>query len=170
MSPPQAVGAADEERVALIDGTGSVIGGAARSIMRRDNLLHVVVAVLVRNTSGGVYVHRRTTSKDVFPGSHDCWIAGCLTYGEEPETAALRELEEELGIEVDAADLVPACFASAPVGGRHMILLLYLCRSWREEPRPLHATALKWLAPPDMDAGEMPPADRPLIALLEALL
>ena len=82
----------------------------------------------------------------------------------------VRELEEELGIAVDAAALTPACFASAPVGERHMILLLYLCRQWRGEPRPLDAAAVKWLRPDEMAAAEMPPADRPLIALLSALI
>jgi 8-oxo-dGTP diphosphatase len=51
-----------------------------------------------------------------------------------------------------------------------MILLLYICRAWRGAPAPLDATALKWLRPADMAPDEMPPADRPLIALLEALL
>ena len=56
-----------------------------------------------------------------------------------------RELEEELGIQADAAG-VPACFASAPLGGRHMILPLYLPLLARR-PRPLDATALAWLRP-----------------------
>ena len=87
-----------EEQVAIIDRSGTVVGSAPRSVMRRENLPHVVVAVLVRDSVGRIYVHRRTGSKDVFPGMHDCWVAGCLTFGEEPEAAAARELEEELGI------------------------------------------------------------------------
>jgi isopentenyldiphosphate isomerase len=87
-----------EERVALVDASGVVTGSAPRSVMRRDNLPHVVVAVLVRDSSGRVYLHRRTDSKDVYPGLYDCWVAGCMTAGEEPEPAAVRELEEELGV------------------------------------------------------------------------
>ena len=98
-----------------------------------------------------------------FPG-------GKVEEGELPEGALVRELEEELGIKVEEEALVPASFASAPVGGRHMILLLYLCRHWRGTPRPLHASGLNWLRTSEMDPDAMPPADRPLIAALEVLL
>lgn len=88
----------DEEQVAVIDDSGSVIGSVPRSVMRRDNLPHIVVAVLVRDPSGRIYVHRRTEMKDVFPGMHDCFAAGCLQAGEEPLRAAEREVAEELGV------------------------------------------------------------------------
>jgi 8-oxo-dGTP pyrophosphatase MutT (NUDIX family) len=87
-----------EEQVAIIDDAGVVIGSAPRSVMRRDNLRHIVVAVLVRDPAGRIYVHRRTDTKDVFPGRHDCFAAGCLQAGEEIEAAARREVAEELGV------------------------------------------------------------------------
>src|SRR6185312_5062368 len=90
--------------------------------------------------------------------------------GELPEAALVRELEEELGIAVAVADLMPSCFASAPLGERHMILLLYLCRRWQGEPRPLDASALRWERPAAMRALAMPPADAPLVDLLERLM
>ena len=90
--------AVDEGLLAVVDESGAVTGSAPRSVVRRDNLPHAVVAVLVRDSAGRIYVHRRTGSKDVFPDMHDCWVAGCVTAGEEPAAAAARELEEELGI------------------------------------------------------------------------
>jgi 8-oxo-dGTP diphosphatase len=51
-----------------------------------------------------------------------------------------------------------------------MILLLYVCRRWRGDPRPLDAAALQWVRPAAMFALPMPPADKPLVGLLDALL
>ncbi len=98
-----------------------------------------------------------------FPG-------GKVEKGERPEAALVRELAEELGIAVDEKALVPGPFASADNGGRHMLLLLYLCRSWRGTAEPLDADALHWTAVDDMHALAMPPADVPLVAMLGKLL
>lgn len=127
-----------------------------------------VVAAALIDAQGRVLLQQRAPGRAMaglweFPG-------GKVEDGELPEAALVRELAEELGIGADTAALAPACFASAPVGGRHMILLLYVCRSWRGVPRPLDASALAWLLPAQMAPGEMPPADRPLIGLLEALI
>ncbi|HEX8217237.1 MAG TPA: (deoxy)nucleoside triphosphate pyrophosphohydrolase [Allosphingosinicella sp.] len=128
----------------------------------------IVVAAALVDAQGRVLLQQRPKGKAMaglweFPG-------GKVERDELPEAALARELEEELGISVETEALTPAAFASAPVGDRHMILLLYLSRQWKGDPRPLHATALKWLAPTEMAADEMPPADRPLIAALDALL
>ena len=135
--------------------------------MQKIPTMTVVAAALI-DGAGRVLLQKRAPGRAMaglweFPG-------GKVEEGELPEAALVRELREELGIETDAPGLAPACFASAPVGDAHMILLLYLCRRWSGEPRPLDASALQWVRPRDMAELEMPPADRPLIALLDALI
>ncbi len=90
--------------------------------------------------------------------------------GETPEAALIRELEEELGIRTHASCLAPAAFASEALGDKHLLLLLYVCRKWEGLPEARHATELKWVRPNQMYAMEMPPADLPLIGLLDALI
>lgn len=129
--------------------------------------LFVVAAALI-DGDGRVLVQQRPPGKPMaglweFPG-------GKVEMGEVPEAALIRELTEELGIEVESACLAPACFASEALGERHLILLLYALRKWRGVPVAHHASALKWVRPLELHALDMPPADKPLIGLLEALV
>lgn len=87
-----------DELVALYDDAGRVIGAAPRSRMRAENLHHAATAVVVRDSTGRVYLHRRTDTKDVYPGRLDFAAGGVIGAGEEPHAAAERELAEELGI------------------------------------------------------------------------
>jgi 8-oxo-dGTP pyrophosphatase MutT (NUDIX family) len=66
--------------------------------MRRENLRHAATGVLVRNTAGDIYVHRRTATKDVYPSYYDFAAGGVVAAGEDPYDAVVRELNEELGI------------------------------------------------------------------------
>lgn len=130
-------------------------------------LLPVVAAALV-DLEGRVLLQRRPEGRSLaglweFPG-------GKVEPGETPEAALIRELEEELAIAVPHACLAPAAFASAPLGDRHLLLLLYVTRKWSGVPRAIQATALRWVKPMEMHALPMPPADRPLIGLLDALI
>ena len=127
-----------------------------------------MVAAALVDGEGRVLLQRRAPGRAMaglweFPG-------GKVEPGERPEAALVRELEEELGIRVEIAALAPAAFASADNAGRHMLLLLYLCREWLGAPRALDAAELAWVRPADMAALPMPPADEPLIPLLEALV
>jgi 8-oxo-dGTP diphosphatase len=130
-------------------------------------LLIVVAAALV-DGDGRVLLQQRPAGRHMehlweFPG-------GKVEPGELPEAALIRELREELGVETETACLAPAAFASAPLAERHLLLLLYVCRKWRGHPQPLDAAELRWVRPAAMYALPMPPADRPLIGLLEALI
>ncbi len=90
-----------DELVALYDPTSPqprVVGAAPRSRVRSQNLPHAGTAVLLTDDAGRVYVHRRTDTKDVYPGRWDAWAGGVVRAGEEPAEAAARELTEELGV------------------------------------------------------------------------
>lgn len=86
------------EIVAVYDEHGRLSGAAPRSTVRAQNLRHACVVVVVRNSRDELYVHRRTETKDVYPGCYDVMAGGVLQAGEEPTAGALREVEEELGI------------------------------------------------------------------------
>jgi 8-oxo-dGTP diphosphatase len=131
------------------------------------NYLMVVAAALV-DGDGRILVQQRPEGTSMaglweFPG-------GKVEAGETPEAALIRELNEELGIRVEQSCLAPACFASDKVGEKHLLLLLYVCRKWQGQVRARHASALQWVKPVDLYALDMPPADVPLIGLLEALV
>lgn len=128
----------------------------------------LVVAAALIDADGRVLVQQRPPGGSMaglweFPG-------GKLEPGESPEAALIRELEEELGIRTHASCLAPATFASEALGDRHLLLLLYVCRKWEGVAQARHATALQWVRPAQMYALDMPPADLPLIGILEALL
>lgn len=100
-----AIMACVDEIVALYDTDGTPCGSAPRSRVRRENLHHGATAVVVTDPEGRVYVHRRTDTKDVFPGMYDVCAGGVLLAGEDPYEGAVREVAEELG--VSGVPLVP---------------------------------------------------------------
>lgn len=94
-----------EELLAILDRTGKPIGIAKRKDAHGNpGLLHRVVHVLVFNKNGAVLLQKRSTNKDVAPGRWDTSVGGHVKPGEDMLTAALRELDEELGIK--GCDLV----------------------------------------------------------------
>lgn len=130
-------------------------------------LLPVVAAVL-SDGQGRVLIQQRPEGTSMaglweFPG-------GKIEPGETPESALVRELQEELGIVVSVGDLEPFTFASEALGTRHLILLLYRCLGWKGTPEPLHAHAIRWAASDDLQTLPMPPADVPLVAALNRWL
>lgn len=128
----------------------------------------LVVAAALVDTDGRVLIARRPEGKQMsglweFPG-------GKVEPGERPEAALIRELKEELGIDVVEACLAPFVFASHAYESFHLLMPLYLCRRW-SGPVVAHEHAeLAWVKPERLSAYPMPPADEPLVAWLRDLL
>ena len=128
----------------------------------------LVAAAALVDTGGRVLVAQRPEGKSMaglweFPG-------GKVGPGETPEEALIRELDEELGIDVTENCLAPFTFASHRYDEFHLLMPLYVCRVWQGPVRPREGQALKWVRPVRLGDYPMPPADRPLIAMLRDLL
>jgi 8-oxo-dGTP diphosphatase len=130
--------------------------------------LLLVAACALVDIDGRVLLARRPEGKKMaglweFPG-------GKLNPGETPEAALIRELKEELGIDVSAACLAPFAFASHDYDRFHLLMPLFLCRRWKGLPKPREGQTLAWVRPQKLTDYEMPPADKPLIPLLRDFL
>jgi 8-oxo-dGTP diphosphatase len=130
--------------------------------------LLLVAACALVDADGRVLIARRPEGKPLaglweFPG-------GKVEEGEVPEACLIRELKEELGIDVAKACLAPLTFASHEYEGFHLLMPRYVCRRWEGEVRPLEGQALTWVPPVRLRDYPMPPADEPLIAVLRDLL
>ena len=86
------------ESVDVVDEDDRVVRTVTRSEMRRDRLRHRAVFVAVLDGSGRLLVHRRSITKDVWPGWLDLAVGGVVTSGETYVEAARRELAEEIGV------------------------------------------------------------------------
>jgi len=130
--------------------------------------LILVAAVALIDTDGRVLLARRPKGKEMaglweFPG-------GKVLPGESPESALVRELKEELGLDTAESCLAPFAFASHRYPAFHLLMPLYVCRRWSGMPVPLEGQELAWVRPARLADYPMPPADRPLVALLQDLL
>jgi 8-oxo-dGTP diphosphatase len=128
----------------------------------------LVVAVALIDPDGRVLIAQRPEGKALaglweFPG-------GKVEPGERPEAALIRELNEELGIDVNEACLAPFVFASHAYESFHLLMPLYLCRRWSGVVVKREHTALAWVKPNKLSDYPMPPADAPLVAWLRDLL
>ncbi|MBL6952928.1 MAG: (deoxy)nucleoside triphosphate pyrophosphohydrolase [Alphaproteobacteria bacterium] len=130
-------------------------------------MLLVTAAALV-DIDGRVLVQQRPEGKAMaglweFPG-------GKVEAGENLEQSLIRELREELDIDVTEACLAPFTFASHAYEDFQLVMPLFVCRVWKGTLRPREGQAIKWLRPVRMTDLPMPPADRPLVAMLRDLL
>ncbi|MCO5131707.1 MAG: 8-oxo-dGTP diphosphatase MutT [Xanthobacteraceae bacterium] len=130
--------------------------------------LTLVVACALIDADNRVLIAQRPEGKQLaglweFPG-------GKLEAGERPEPALIRELREELGIEVKEACLAPLTFASHAYETFHLLMPLYICRRWDGTVASKEGQALKWVRANKLRDYPMPPADIPLIPPLIDLL
>jgi 8-oxo-dGTP diphosphatase len=128
----------------------------------------LVSAVALVDADGRVLLAQRPAGKPMaglweFPG-------GKVDPGETPETALIRELAEELGIDVAASCLAPFAFASHSYPDFHLLMPLYVCRKWSGIPAAREGQRFAWVRPARLADYPMPPADEPLVAMLRDLL
>ena len=127
-----------------------------------------VVAAALIDADGRVLIAKRPQGKQLaglweFPG-------GKVDPGERPEAALIRELKEELGIDVNEACLAPFVFASHGYESFHLLMPLFLCRRWSGTVVAHEHAALAWVKPNKLSDYPMPPADAPLVAYLRDFL
>jgi 8-oxo-dGTP diphosphatase len=131
---------------------------------RAQRPLLLVVAAALIDSDGRVLVASRPTGKSMeglweFPG-------GKIHDGETPETALVRELREELGIDVTESCLAPLAFTSHDYDSFHLLMPLYAIRVWKGTPAAREGQELRWVRAARLSDLPMPPADIPLVALL----
>ena len=108
------------ERVCVVDETDREVTVVSRQEMRAQNLLHRSVAVACWNSSGEIFVHQRAAQKDLFPNRYDMFVGGVVAAGESYETAAVRELREELGIDGVGPEFLFKCLYRGPHSQAHI--------------------------------------------------
>jgi 8-oxo-dGTP diphosphatase len=128
----------------------------------------LVAAVALVDPDGRILLSQRPENKTLaglweFPG-------GKIETGEKPEAALIRELKEELAIDVTESCLAPLTFASHGYADFHLLMPLYVCRRWNGQVMPAEGQRLKWVRAHELRQYPMPPADVPLIPHLIDLL
>ncbi|MEM9234789.1 MAG: (deoxy)nucleoside triphosphate pyrophosphohydrolase [Pseudomonadota bacterium] len=126
----------------------------------------IVCAAGLIDRDGRVLMTTRPEGKDYagfweFPG-------GKVEQGEAAESALVRELREEIGIDTEENCLAPFSFGTGSEGS--LLLLLFLCRKWSGVAQGLEGQSLKWVEPSELLDLDMPPIDRPLAAQLRDFL
>ncbi len=128
----------------------------------------LVAACALVDTDNRILLAQRPEGKSL-AGLWEC-PGGKVEAGETPEETLVRELEEELGIKTKVACLAPLTFASHTYETFHLMMPLYICRRYEDIPQWQEGQAIKWVKAKALRDYPMPPADEPLIPVLQDLL
>lgn len=128
----------------------------------------LVVACALVDEDNRVLIAKRPEDRHMgglweFPG-------GKVGSNELPEDALIRELHEELGVDVTHSCLAPLTFASHGYDEFHLLMPLYVCRIWDGDVEAKEGQELAWVRANRLSEYEMPPADEPFKAILRDLL
>jgi len=131
-------------------------------------MIKLVVACALINEYGKVLINERPVGKDYagyweFPG-------GKVDKGETPEEAIIRELKEEINIDVTGSCLAPLSFTEKQYDNYYVVVLLYVCRRWNGHIMPMEEQELAWVSPKEIDNFNLLPADKSFFANLRELI
>ena len=129
--------------------------------------LKIVVSIALINNENEILLSKRPKKKHLsgfweFPG-------GKVEEGETPEKALIREVKEELNIDINNKCIAPLSFSEFDYINFQLLLLLYICRRWDGIPMSMENNKLEWVKPNMLRAYKMPPADDALIYCLQDL-
>ena len=129
--------------------------------------LKIVVSIALINNYDQVLIAKRPNNKHLagfweFPG-------GKVEKDETPENALIREVKEELNVNINNKCIAPLSFSEFDYKNFHLLLLLYICRRWEGEPKSMENNELKWVEPNMLRKYKMPPADDSLIYCVQDL-
>jgi isopentenyl-diphosphate delta-isomerase type 1 len=157
-----------DELFDVVDEQDRVVGQAPRRVVHANGWRHRAIHVLVFNRAGQVFLHKRSATKDLFPGAWDSSCAGHVGAGEDYDPTAVRELAEELGVKLSAPPLRLFKLDAQPMTGAEFV---WVYRLEHEGPFVLDPDEIEcggWFAPAEVDRwiAERPEEFAPALRLI----